>query len=101
MEKVNRRDKRTNDAIKERFTSIDKTIEVHEKRISNLEKTYQVMEKMEYRMDQIEKVVAGIDEKLDNAANDKGRKWDKLIDYLFYFFVATILVYVASQLGLK
>lgn len=52
-------------------------------------------------MDQIEKVVAGIDEKLDNAANDKGKKWDKLIDYLFYFFVATILVYVASQLGLK
>ncbi len=91
----------TNDAIKERINSIDKTIEVHEKRISNLEKTYSVMEKMEYRMDQIEKVVSGIDEKLDNAANDKGRKWDKLIDYLFYFVIAAILSYVAMKIGIK
>lgn len=91
----------TNDAIKERFSSIDKSIEVHEKRINNLEKTYQVMEKMEYRMDQIEKVVAGIDEKLDNAANDKGKKWDKLIDYLFYFVIATILGYLAMKIGVK
>lgn len=91
----------TSDAIKERFNSIDKTIEVHEKRINNLEKTYQVMEKMEYRMDQIEKVVAGIDEKLDNAANDKGKKWDKLIDYLFYFVIATILGYLAMKIGVK
>jgi tetrahydromethanopterin S-methyltransferase subunit G len=89
----------SDDAIKERFNSLDKSIEVHEKRINNLEKTYQVMEKMEYRMDQIEKAVAGIDAKLDEAANDKGRKWDKLIDYLFYFVIAAILSYVAANIG--
>lgn len=89
----------SDDAIKERFNSLDKSIEVHEKRINNLEKTYQVMEKMEYRMDQIEKAVAGIDTKLDEAANDKGKKWDKLIDYLFYFVIAAILSYVAANIG--
>ena len=52
-------------------------------------------------MDQIEKVVAGIDEKLDNQANDKGKKWDKFIDYIFYFFVAAILGYVAMKIGIK
>lgn len=91
----------SDDAIKERFNSIDKTIEVHEKRISNLEKTYSVMEKMEYRMDQIEKVVSGIDSKLDEAASDKGKKWDKLIDYIFYFFIAVVLSYVAVKTGIK
>ena len=55
----------SDDAIKERFNSIDKSVEIHEKRISNLEKTYAVMEKMEYRMDQIEKSITGIDKKLD------------------------------------
>ena len=91
----------TNDAIKERFNGIDKELEKHEKRISSLEKTYQVMEKMEYRMDKIDESIASINEKLDNAANDKGKKWDKLIDYLFYFFIAAVLSFVALKLGIK
>lgn len=89
----------SDDAIKERFSNIDKSIEVYEKRISNLEKTYQVMEKMEYRMEQMENNMKSINEKLDEAANDKGKKWDKLIDYLFYFVIAAILSYVAANIG--
>ena len=89
----------SDDAIKERFNSVDKSIEVHDKRISNLEKTYQVMEKMEYRMEQMENNMKSINEKLDEAANDKGKKWDKLIDYLFYFVIAAILSYVAANIG--
>jgi uncharacterized protein (DUF342 family) len=72
----------SDDAIKERFNTVDKEIEKHEKRLNNLEKTYQVMEKMEYRMEQIEKSITAINGKLDNQATEKGKKWDKLIDYL-------------------
>ena len=91
----------SDDAVKERFNSIDKTIEIHEKRINNLEKTYQVMEKMEYRMDQIENTIKSIDEKLDASSEEKGKKWDKLIDYLFYFIIAALLGYIIHQMGIK
>lgn len=91
----------TNDAIKERFNSLDKTIEIHEKRINNLEKTYSIMEKMEYRMDQMEKSLSGIEEKLDNQNEEKGKKWDKLIDYIFYFVVGALLTYLCVKMGIK
>lgn len=87
--------------IKERFNSMDKRIEIHEKRLNNLEKTYQVMEKMEYRMDQMENTIKSIDSKLDSQTEDKGRKWDKLIDYLFYAIIAALLAYLSHQIGLK
>jgi septal ring factor EnvC (AmiA/AmiB activator) len=93
--------KMSEDAIKERFNGLDKELEKHEKRISSLEKTYSIMEKMDYRVDQIEKAVASIDKKLDEQSDDKGRKWDKLIDYLFYFIIAALLGYVIHQMGLK
>ncbi len=91
----------SDDAIKERFNGMDKTIEIHEKRISNLEKTYQVMEKMEYRMEQMEENMKSINSKLDNQASEKGKKWDKLIDYLFYFIIAALLGYIIHQMGIK
>ena len=91
----------SDDAIKERFNSIDKSIEIHEKRISNLEKTYSVMEKMEYRMDQIEKTISGIEAKLDNQTEEKGKKWDKLIDYIFYAIIAALLAYLSHKIGIK
>lgn len=91
----------SDDAVKERFNSIDKTIEIHEKRISNLEKTYQVMEKMEYRMNLMEKTMASMDEKLDAQTSEKGKKWDKLIDYVFYFVIAALLGYIIHQMGIK
>lgn len=91
----------SDDAVKERFNSVDKTIEIHEKRISNLEKTYQVMEKMEYRMNLMEKTMNSMDEKLDAQASEKGKKWDKLIDYVFYFVIAALLGYIIHQMGIK
>ena len=89
------------EAIKERLNSVDKEIEKHEKRISSLEKTYSIMEKMDYRVTQIEKAVASIDSKIDEQNDDKGKKWDKLIDYIFYFVIAALLGYVIHQIGLK
>ena len=87
--------------IKEKFKNVDKVIESHEKRINNLEKTYSIMEKMDYRVSQIEKTIAQIDEKLDASNEEKGKKWDKLIDYLFYFLIATLLAYLSHQIGVR
>ena len=91
----------SDDAIKERFSTVDKEIEQHEKRLNNLEKTYQVMEKMEYRMEQMEKSITAINGKLDSQTAEKGKKWDKLIDYLFYFIIAALLGYIIHQMGIK
>ena len=91
----------SDDEIKEHFNSVDKTIEIHEKRLNNLEKTYAIMEKMEYRMEQMEKSVTAINTKLDNQSAEKGKKWDKLIDYLFYFIIAALLGYIIHRMGIK
>jgi len=84
----------SDDLIKEKFDN-------HEERINSLEKSTKVLETMNYRLGQMETTIKSINNKLDNTENEKGKKWDKLIDYLFYFFVALILGYVAYKLGIK
>lgn len=85
----------------ERYNHHQERLDEHEKRINGLEKTYSIMEKMDYRMGRVEKAVEKIDLKLDNNKDEKGKKWDKLIDYLFYFILALLLGYIAKQIGLK
>lgn len=82
------------DLIKEKFDN-------HEERITTLEHSTRVLETMNYRLGQMETTIKTINTKLDNRENEKGKKWDKLIDYLFYFIVALILGYVAYKLGIK
>lgn len=82
------------DLIKEKFDN-------HEERITSLEHSTKVLETMNYRIGQMETTIKSINTKLDNKENEKGKKWDKLIDYLFYFIVALILSYVAYKLGIK
>ncbi len=76
-------------------------LDEQEKEINELKKTYAIMEKMDFRMENVEKNVAGINAKLEDVDKSKGKKWDKLIDYIFYFTLATILGYIAIKLGLK
>lgn len=76
-------------------------LDEQEKDIDELKKTYVIMEKMDFRMENVEKNVAGINIKLEEVDKNKGRKWDKLIDYIFYFILSTILGYIAIKLGLK
>jgi hypothetical protein len=76
-------------------------LDEQEKNIDELKKTYVIMEKMDFRMENVEKNVAGINIKLEEVDKNKGRKWDKLIDYIFYFILSTILGYIAIKLGLK
>ncbi len=98
--------------IEERAKSNTKRIDEHDKEIDELKKTYSIMEKMDYRMGNVEKGLENINEKLDKhdkaiieeASKDdkeKGKKWDKLIDYLFYFFIALVLSFMCIKLGLK
>lgn len=89
------------EVIKERLNIMDKEIEKHEKRITTLERTYSIMEKMDYRVSQIEKTIAEIDKKLDASNEEKGKKWDKLVDYVFYFILSALLTYLCVKTGIK
>ena len=82
------------DLIKEKFDN-------HEERITSLEHSTKVLETMNYRIGQMETTIKSINNKLDNKETEIGKKWDKLIDYLFYFIVALIRSYVAFKLGIK
>lgn len=99
-------------AVEEGRKSNTKRIDEHDEQIKELQNTYKIMEKMDYRMGNVEENIAGINEKLDkhdkaiveeNSKSDKekGKKWDKLIDYLFYFVLALLLGYIATKLNLK
>ncbi len=80
----------------------------HEERIEELEKTYSIMQKMDFRMGKVEesvgkveKAIDKIDSKITAKVEEKGKKWDKLVDYIFYAVLACLLGYIAYQLGLK
>ena len=84
----------SDDLIKEKFDN-------HEERITDLEKNTKILETMNYRLGQMEASVKSINNKLDGTLNEKGKKWDKLIDYLFYAILGLLLGYIAYQLGIK
>lgn len=90
--------------LDERAKSNTKRLDEHDTRIDNLEKTYSIMEKMDYRMGQVETAVDKIDKKLDAKVNEndkeKGKKWDKLVDYIFYTILGAIMLLVLSKVGL-
>lgn len=86
------------DLIKEKF-------ENHEERISKLEDVTSTLQTMDYRLGSVERTTSSINNKLDEALSkpneEKSRKWDKLIEYIFYFVVGTILTYIAVKSGMK
>ena len=90
--------------LEEREKSNTKRLDDHDSRLDNLEKTYSIMEKMDYRMGQVETAVEKIDKKLDAKVNEtdkeKGKKWDKLVDYIFYTILGAIMLLVLSKVGL-
>ena len=82
------------DLIKEKFDN-------HEERITSLEHSTRVLETMNYRLGQMETTIKSINTKLDNQDDEKGKTWDKFVDYIFYFIIAAILSYLAYELGIK
>ncbi len=98
--------------VEDRAKSNTKRIDEHDNEIEELKKTYSIMEKMNYRMENMEKSVISINEKLDKheqkienesikSDKEKGKKWDKFIDYVFYSVIAVILLLLYTKLGLK
>ena len=91
--------------LEEREKSNTKRLNEHDDRLDKLEKTYSIMEKMDYRMGKVESAVEKIDQKLEGKVSEddkeKGKKWDKLIDYIFYSILAVILGLIYVKLGLK
>lgn len=83
--------------IEQRSKSNTKRLDEHDEQIKELQNTYTIMEKMDYRMGNVENNVSEIKEDIQKSKEQKGMKWDKLIDYLFY----AILAYALFKLGLK
>ena len=81
----------------DRSKSNTKRLDEHDKDIKELKNTYKIMEKMDYRMGNVEDNVTEIKEEIKKGKEQKGMKWDKLIDYLFY----AILAFALFKLGLK
>jgi hypothetical protein len=81
----------------QRSKSNTKRLDEHDEQIKELQNTYSIMEKMDYRMGNVENNVSEIKEDIQKSKEQKGMKWDKLIDYLFY----AILAYALFKLGLK
>ena len=92
--------------------SAHKRLEEAESRIDDLEKTYAIMQKMDYRIGRMEDSVDKINQKLDSnfqeiikaksqPVTEKSKKWDKLIDYIFYAVLAAILGLVFIKIGLN
>ena len=77
----------------------------HDEEIAELKETNAILKNMNYRMEKMETSVEKIDKKLDEKVQEdiktKGNKWDKLVDYLFYFILALLLGYIAVNLGFK
>lgn len=83
--------------IEQRSKSNTKRLDEYDGQIKELQNTYTIMEKMDYRMGNVENNVSEIKEDIQKSKEQKGMKWDKLIDYLFY----AILAYALFKLGLK
>lgn len=83
---------------------IREKIDNHEKRIETLENNTSDFKTVVYRLDLLEKTITTMNVKLDLAlskeVNDKSEKWDKLIEYIFYFILAILLGYIAYNLGI-
>lgn len=87
--------------LEEREKSNTKRIDEHDIKIQKLEDTYSLIQNVNYRIENVEENIEKINTKLDENSNEKGKKWDKLIDYVFYFVLCALLTYISTKLGLK
>lgn len=87
--------------LEEREKSNTKRLDEHDKKIQKLEDTYSLMQNVNYRIENVESNIEKINDKLDEKNNEKGKKWDKFIDYVFYFVLCALLTYISTNLGLK
>lgn len=91
---------------------IKEKLENHEKRIETLENSTSDIKTIIYRLDNVDKQINTMNNKFDNVESKidsalkkddeiKGKKWDKLVEYIFYAILGILLAYIAYKLGLK
>ena len=85
--------------VEDRAKSNTKRIDDNENRLDELEKTYAIMQKIDFRVENVESNVEKINKKLEENSSEKGKKWYKLIDYVFYFVLCALLTYISTKLG--
>lgn len=81
----------------ESIKQINKKLDLYENKFLKLDETYLLITKLNCRIDNLESLIEKVNNKLEQNLTSKGKKWDKLIDYLFYAIVA----YALFKLGLK
>ena len=76
----------------ESIKQINKKLDLYENKFLKLDETYLLITKLNCRIDNLESLIEKVNNKLEQNVTSKGKKWDKLIDYLFYAIVAYALV---------
>ena len=51
--------------------------------------------------EKLDKHDKAISEEANKDDKEKSKKWDKVIDYLFYFILAALLAYIANKIGIN
>lgn len=84
---------------------IREKLENHEKRIESLENNTSDLKTLIYRIEVLEKKIATMNNNLDLALKkddeDKSKKWDKLVEYIFYAILGILIAYIAYKTGFK
>lgn len=84
---------------------IKEKLENHEKRIENLETKTSDLKTLIYRIGELENKISEMNNNVSLALKkdneEKGKKWDKLIEYIFYAVVGILITYIAYKSGFK
>lgn len=83
--------------VEDRAKSNTKRLDEHDEQIKELNNVYLALTKVDDKVTNVEKDVSEIKSEIKKGKEQKGMKWDKLIDYLFY----ATLAFALFKLGLK
>ncbi len=83
--------------MENKLINLENNIEKNKQKIENLKKRLKKIEDSISKIKIIENKLLKLEEIIENMQYDKGKKWDKLIDYLFYAVVA----YCLYKLGIN
>lgn len=85
----------------ERIAKLEVQVKKHDEQIEKLNDVYIALTKVTDKVQTIENDVSEIKTDMKEIKERPSKKWDKLVDYIFYFILALILGYICHQLGIK
>lgn len=83
--------------MENKLINLENDIEKNKQKIENMKKKIKKIEDVISKMTTLEEKILKMQEIIENIQLDKGKKWDKLIDYLFY----TVVAYCLYKLGIN